>query len=335
MDFVVLFVGAKCISNLWASLYYDNPTYYDSTDINRSIGIASIVLILSYAFFGQYDKRHNVKHLIYGFVFGALGVLSIYGLLPLEMRFSRFVLLTIVLLSPVVLYLTRLVYNKVSDGSFSFDTLSSKRIAIVGERSSCIQVEGVIKTHLEDNSIIGHINSEDSALGGLDDLQHVVQSRGINELVFCSKDFDSSYMLDAMATLGNKISYKIASDDNRSFLGSDSKNEVGEWYTMDIGFKIDQVFHKRSKRSLDILFGVTFIIFSPIVLMVSKQRSAIFKNLFPVLLGKKSWIGYKNEDSSLPLIKKGVFSPLSSDAYYARSYSVWMEIENILKNVFK
>ncbi len=332
IDSAILIGGATLISRIWATIYFDNPHYYEASDTILSISVAAVILILTYAFFGQYDKRHNLKHLMYGFIFGAFAVLSVYGLFPLEWRFSRFVLLSLVLLSPLIFYITRLAYNLFSEGSFSFDTFSAKRIAIVGENDSCRQIQQILNSHLDSHQVIGFVNNE--GLGSLDEITQVVASRKISELIFCSKDVEGSKIMNVMSSLGNKVTYKIAADDNKSLLGSDSKDETGAWYTMDIGFKIDQVFHRRAKRFVDLLLSIMVLFFFPIVLLFSKRRSLIWSNFISVLIGKKTWIGYNSSERLLPIIREGVFSPLVSDTYYARNYSVWLEVETIIKRFF-
>ena len=145
-----------------------------------------------------------------------------------------------------------------------------------------------------------------------------------------------------MATLGNGVSYKLANDDNKSILGSDSKDKAGEWYALDIYYKIDQMFHIRLKRLFDIVMSIVFILGFSILIVISEKRTKIYSNIFKVLLGNKTWIGYDTSDQkldALPPIKKSVLEMDLSDnnskhetnLYYARNYNVWLELEMLFK----
>ena len=154
-----------------------------------------------------------------------------------------------------------------------------------------------------------------------------------------------------MSNLGEGVSFKIANDDNTSILGSDSKNRVGQWYTLDINFKIDQHFHRRTKRLIDLVSCPLILILSPIILLGSKQFKLIFSNIHYVILGKKTWIGYILDEQSLkslPKVKASVFTipeghysidnrkeeVHQNNLYYARHYSIWLETSYLLKSIF-
>ena len=348
LDVVILYGAANALKKLWGAFYFGDAAYYDDQNLQLATLILILLLVPIYAMFGQYDKRHNIKHLLYGFVFGSLAMLSVYSLFPLDLRFSRIVLLLIALLSPMLLYLSRKLYNKLIFNTWSFDALLGKRVAVVGQKTSCEKVSSIINMHAEKSNLVGFVSDDmKDSIGDQNEIKQIVATRDINELIFCSKDLSTKYIFNTISQLGNQISYKIANDDNTSILGSDSKDRVGEWYTLDIAFKIDQPFHKRTKRLIDIAFSIAFLILFPIVILLSKKRKLIYSNLFSVLVGLKTWVGYVSPDTQLnelPQIKSSVFgSRVSSESeidnhsanlYYARKYSVWMEMEVVYKMVF-
>jgi len=351
IDVAILFILAKVLQWVWGSLYYNSPDYfaYESvTDVTLAVLIS--ILVIVYYLFGQYDIRHNLKHLGYGFVFGSLAMLSIYSLLPEQLRFSRFILIMVCIVSPLLLYITRRLYNLMgSANSSSFNSSDGKRISVVGSQVSCQQIDKIVSSYTDQENIIGHIteSSDGESIGHYDEIADVVDSRNINEIIFCSKDVSSEYIFNSMAILGNKLSYKIADDDNKSILGSDSKNKVGEWYALDIVYKIDQAFHIRTKRLLDIIVALLVVLLFPIVVLFSNRRAIIYGNIAKVLLSRKTWVGYINNSekkNELPIIRPGVFTPepifsnmsqQEINLYYARNYSVWMELELIWQLFFR
>lgn len=347
IDLFCLFSVAKLIQAAWAYWYHNEPAYYDHAETTWLYFALVGVVISCYYFFGQYDRRHNLKHLSYGFVFSSFLVLSIYSLLPEAMRFSRVILLSTLIVAPFILYLTRKIYNYLWLNTSAFDTVLSKRVGVVGSASAYNKIEGIVKHFSEAANLVGRISSDNETdkLGSIEDLGKIVESRKINELIFCSSDVETHQMFGAMAKIGNQVSYKVANNDNTAILGSDSKERVGEWYTLNIDFKINQPFHIRSKRLFDISFSCIFILFAPLIFVISKNRMKIYSKIVSVLFGYNTWIGYHLPDKNikeLPDIKSGVFGIATTQSerdnhqtnlWYARNYSIWSEIAMIFKKV--
>lgn len=348
IDIALLYVLGKGLQKAWGFIYFKDFLYYKEADSNLTLLALVGVMIILYYLFGQYDKRHNLKHLGIGFLIGTLAMFTVYSLMPSGLRFSRVVLLMIAFLSPFVLYISRRIYNVVWYGKSAFNLYDSRRIAIVGSIASCMAVNKIGERTSDKGQVIGHVTLEDKSdsLGTIDELKAIAESRNINEIIFCSKDLSSDFIFQSMARLGNRVSYKLANDDNKSILGSDSKDKAGEWYALDIYYKIDQLFHIRLKRLFDIIMSLLFIIGLPIFFIISTNRSEIYFNLFNVLLGNKTWIGYDTSDhklKDLPPIKKSVLQLESScnntrheaNLYYARNYNIWLEMEMLYKLYIK
>ena len=345
-DLLLLYWTAKGIQWLWASYYHKDEDYFLQATYFGPIFLGLIVMgLFIYHLLGQYDESHNKKHLILGFLFSSLFMLAAYSLLPLEMRTSRPILVLLVLAMPWLLYFSRVVHNKLLHGRFSFDKLSSKRVGVVGESHSVEKIKRIVREYSGEKAYQGRIGvTAPGPLGGISDLEAIVNSRSLNELIFCSSDLTTQKIFSVMSILGSGISYKVANNDNSSILGSDSKEKVGEWYTLDIFYKISQPFHRRSKRILDIGYSIFYVVLLPVVFLMSPARTIIYSNLVPVLSGRKTWVGYAFPDDrleALPELRKGVFSahPPKEDnhgpnLYYAKNYSTWNELVHMLSLTF-
>jgi GT2 family glycosyltransferase/Ca2+/Na+ antiporter len=344
IDIAQLYVLGKGLQTAWGYLYFKDSTYYQEANSNLTLLALVSVMIILYYIFGQYDKRHNLKHLGIGFLIGTLAMFTVYSLMPSDLRFSRVVLLMIAFLSPFVLYISRRIYNHVGYGKSAFNLYDSRRIAIVGSKASCMAVNKIGENYSDQGQVIGHVTLENysDSLGTVHELNEIVDSRNINEIIFCRKDLSSDFIFQSMATLGNRVSYKLANDDNKSILGSDYKDKAGEWYALDIYYKIDQMFHIRLKHLFDIVMSIVFILGFPVLFLITEKRTEIYSNIFKVLLGNKTWIGYDTSDQkldALPPIKKGVLeldasgnkSKHETNLYYARNYNVWLEMEMLFK----
>lgn len=354
-DIFLLGITTVVLKNLWAKYYYHQQDYYQDSQSHITILICSAILVFSFYLFGQYDKRHNIKHLFLGFLFGTLMMLSVYSLLPMQLRFSRLILLLMAVISPVILYFTRKIYNLLLQGRFSFDGIGTKRIGVVGSKVSMKEISRIVERY-SSNAKIAQIDPDDLKKGNEYDLEdHIssfVKSRQINEIIFCSKDISGQLMFYLMSFLGDRITYKIANDDNSGILGSDSKNRVGEWYAIDISFKIDQLFHRRLKRLFDLLFSTLILLVSPVLIFINKTTFKVLRCYFALITGEMTLIGYiQNDDrlNELPGLKPSVFELIpevmidtsnptqrhQANLYYARHYNVWLEAAYLYRSLFK
>ncbi|HQW92694.1 MAG TPA: hypothetical protein PKY28_06310, partial [Ferruginibacter sp.] len=84
----------------------------------------------------------------------------------------------------------------------------------------------------------------------------------------------------------------------------------------------------------------------PVFLFIKNGLPGFYKNVFGVLTGKKTWIGYAAQTDKLPAIKKGVISStslpasmnelpadslLKNDEWYASNYSAMLDLKKITR----
>jgi hypothetical protein len=151
-----------------------------------------------------------------------------------------------------------------------------------------------------------------------------------------------------MTKIGNSVEYKIVPEESLSIIGSRSKNAAGELYTIDIEFSIVQPMHQRNKRFLDVIFSLILLISLPISIGFMEQKIGLIRNIFTVIFGKKSWVGYTKNHKNLPRIRKSVLSPIDNlklknlsettvqrlNLLYAKDYTVYNDLD-IIKNGFR
>lgn len=152
-----------------------------------------------------------------------------------------------------------------------------------------------------------------------------------------------------MSLLDPGTNCKIAPPESLYIIGSNSVESSSDLYMLDVN-AINRENNKRTKRSIDIIFSVLFILFSPIMVFIVKNTLHFIRNIFQVIFAKKSWVGYAESNSEsihhLPKIKPGVLSPVSSfpknddlafitkmNIIYAKDYKASIDIRIILKGV--
>jgi len=111
---------------------------------------------------------------------------------------------------------------------------------------------------------------------------------------------------------------------------------------------ITKISNRRNKRMLDLILCITFLAFYPVAVFIVKKPIGLLRNIFSVLFGLKSWVGYSQRglsDIHLPEIRKGVLNP--EDAFngkeipeeantrlnlmYARDYKLTNDANIIIK----
>jgi hypothetical protein len=194
---------------------------------------------------------------------------------------------------------------------------------------------------------------EENTVGTIDQLDQISHINKIDEIIFCAKNTESKKIIFWMTHLNSeKYDFKIAQPDTTFLIGSNSIENAGELYILNIN-AISKSENKRIKRILDVILSFILLILSPILTWFYKNKLTFYQNILQVLVSKKTLIGYQYENSSdtknylLPMIKKGVipienwFSKntlIPSDnlnIMYARDYSPLIDLKLLLKNLTK
>jgi len=237
--------------------------------------------------------------------------------------------------------------------NFNIGKKEHSNLVIVGSKNESDRVMNLLMQARVDTNLIGTVSPQgidDSKiyLSSLEQLDEVVHIYKIHEIIFCSKDITSQSIMKWMTNLGPDLDYKIVPQESLSIIGSSSKNEAGQLYTIDVRFQIAQYMERRNKRMVDILLAILFIPLYPILFFFVKNKIGFIKNIFQVLFAKKSWVGYQENNiaiTNLPKIKKGVLSPVDSlnlqqvdeptmerlNFLYAKDYEVINDLEIIWK----
>jgi hypothetical protein len=194
---------------------------------------------------------------------------------------------------------------------------------------------------------------EDNTVGTIDQLDQISHINKIDEIIFCAKNTESKKIIFWMTHLNSeKYDFKIAQPDTTFLIGSNSIENAGELYILNIN-AISKSENKRIKRILDVTISCLLLISAPILSWFYKNKLTFFQNVLHVLISRKTLIGYQFENSSetknylLPMIKKGVipvenwFSKNTSipsdnlNIIYARDYSPLIDLKLLLKNLNK
>ncbi len=293
--------------------------YFQNELVNIFFPIYTLVWLLSVYFSGGYDKPVRLLKIMRGILVGTAGILIVYSLLPEIYRFSRAMILFGAGLSMISLTFSRLIMHAMKIKSMRMDGSTSQRIAIAGSAEECDRVKSLLGQTGIKASFVGFVsvegeNTNPAFLGRFDQLPEIVNIYNIDEVIFCAKDIAAQDIIDRMAALRDegKTAYKIAPPESMSIIGSNSIDTAGDLYVIDIN-SVSKPVNKRNKRVFD--FGTSLLLFStfPLVMWTQKNPFGYVGNVFTVMFGAKSWVGYapsSDDNIHLPKIKKGVLSPV-------------------------
>ena len=339
--------------------FYENIKFSitdDFPDIFLFVIVPSYILIwlISIYFAGGYDKPLKLWNVIKGISIGTLIILLAYSLLNEEYRFSRALILT----GTVFLYFSgisiRYFLHLLKFSEYRLYTKKRKKVIIVGAAQEAERVKNLMEKVNIDFLFHGYVSPNETInkkkyLGNLKQIREIIYVHKINEVIFCSKDIRSNEIIRQMLYLSDiNVNYKIAPQESISIIGSNSIHTAGDLYVLDFN-SITKQKNIRIKRLVDIILSFLFLIFFILIIFFIKQKFNFLKNIFFVIFGKYSWVGYKQNntisENNLPKIRKGILNPMDSydkktvseetkmkiNIVYAKNYKITNDLFIIFK----
>lgn len=294
--------------------------YYQNELVNIFFPLYTFIWILSVYYSGGYDKPVRLLKIMRGILIGTIGILVVYSLLPELYRFSRAMILFGAGLSMISLSFTRILFHAMGIKSMRMDGGGPQRAVIAGSEEECLRVKNLVAQSgitpgFTGFVSVGETTNSSNVLGRFDQLSEIVNIYSIDEIIFCAKDISAQEIIDRMAQLGDsrKVSYKIAPPESLSIIGSNSIDTAGDLYVIDIN-SVSKPVNKRNKRVVDVSVAIGFLLFFPVLMWTQRNPIGFVGNIFRVLFGVRSWVGYapgKNHDMNLPKIRTGILNPLA------------------------
>jgi GT2 family glycosyltransferase len=350
LDFLFLLAGLFALTNQWTI----NDVHFPLSILLISLPFYTSVWLFYSWIFGLYDRDYKIINILKSLSFGTVFILVIYALLPKDWQFSRLYILIGSLWSFLYFIVSRMFVSLVLNGNLGLIN-RHKTFAIVGDEIEFQRVSEILKgTGKFKLYRVSPTNiREENSVGTVDQLDQIAHINKIDEIIFCAKNTESKKIIFWMTHLNSeKLDFKIAQPDTSFLIGSNSIENAGELYVLNIN-AISKSDNKRIKRILDVLFSVVLVILTPFLIWIYKHKLNFLQNIFNVLLSKKTLIGYQFANSTetknylLPSIKKGIIpvqnwfsknTAIPSDnlnIMYARDYSPLVDLKLLFKNLHK
>lgn len=306
---------------------------------------------------GVYEKSVKLFHIWIGMTIGTIAISTLYGFFPNEWRSSRGIILFTFLIGATLMSVFRLIlaWRK---GTIKQLFYSLQNLIIVGSYDESKRIIELLNEISVKRNYLGFIspNSQDVGntlcIGTLDKINEILHIENVDEIIFCAKDISSLEIIAQIASINKEINFKIAAAEGDAIIGSHSKDSSGELLTYDVGFRINKSYLRRLKRFTDVFVSMLTLVTSPVLIWIQKNKLGFLKNIFWVVIGKKTWVSYSERGSvhaQIPVLAKGVLSPIDNlyvdqksltkvfidrqNYLYAKDYSVLTDLQTIFNSV--
>ncbi|MFA6151559.1 MAG: glycosyltransferase [Chitinophagaceae bacterium] len=299
---------------------------------------------------GGYDQPYRPLRVIRGMMIGTIFILAYFGILSAEYRYSRAVILFSGAFGALGILGLRELLDWLGIAKVTRYNRVPKRAVIVATEGHFNDTAMMLEQVHYAPDIVGRIsiNENDySALGNIKTMKPLLHALSINEIVFCVNGLSYETVLQQMQDCGDAYDYKIHLPGSRSFVGSNSSTSSGDLYTADKRYNISTFIAQRNKRVFDIVTSIILLILSPVLLFWVYDKAGLLPNIFSVLIGRKTWVGYGTELVSLPVIKPSVLPAYTlqkgyepqqtvlqlSATEYAEHYVTGIDFSLLMKNL--
>lgn len=355
LDAVVIFAGIYFIQSYWAtSVVFKDGGNYPIEFLIVAVPSYIFIWLLSVYFSGGYDKPISFYKIFRGLLSGTIAILVFYSLLDETLRYSRALILLGSFWGYIAMTSIRYLFNWLGFEDFKIGEEGSKRYLVVGDSEEAGRVATLLTTIETQPAFIGLVSVSEKAtnnkfIGSFNQIRDIIEIYQISEIIFCAKDVPSRKIIDKMSELKHlQVGYKIAPPESLSLIGSNSINTAGDLFTLELN-SIAKVSNRRNKRFLDIVVAIALLFSLPVSIFVVSRPMSFVRNIFQVLMSKKTWVGYCKTDSAgadmLPDLRPGVLDPtaalnfkkLNADTLdrlnllYARDYKTKNDLNLIMK----
>lgn len=279
---------------------------------------------------GAYDKPYSMYKAGRGMLLGGILVLAAYSLLPESIRFSRATILLSTVFGTLLILIMRWLLAKlkwiqlVPRGKLDYS------LAVICQQKHYEHNAKIILDQGFQSHLIGFIatdsvkNDKEEWLGGEQSLTAITSVFHLDEIIFDSDSQSYSIILKQMESLSNVQYFNILMPKNRYLIGNHNHQHPLNVFHLHQKYPIGKKEYQRKKRILDLSISLGLFILYPLIVWSFKNRSLLLANIWNVLIGRSTWIGYPSSDlQPLPTLKPAVFPPFPiHDFNHAKSINL-------------
>ncbi len=347
LDAMLILASFWGVKFLWSNYIRQEVDY--SPNVLFIAFPAFTAIFLAAAFYsGLYDKGYKQSQLIRSNIIATLVLLCVYALLPESVRFSRGILILGILLSFILMNIMRLFFIKWRYLETSNEHDERRQTIVVAGENDFTTIMALMEKAGMPKRVLGRVDysatEPTTALGYMQQLPQLINKYTAKEIIFCKNELSYKQIISVITASPSAVRNKFHSSGSGSIVGSDSRFVSGDYVSASQVYNISKPINRRNKRLVDVVFSVCSIIVLPVFIFLQKNPGGFYKNVFVVLMGRKTWVGYATDNKHLPQIKPAVISStalpavlneqpeeslLKSDERYATGYSALTDLKKI------
>lgn len=319
LDSLGIYAGLLALKTIWAQYHFGNASYYDNNILWQHFPAYTLMWVAGIFLSGGYDRVFELRRLVRGLTISTLLLTTIYGLLPSELRPSRALLLLGAAWAGTFTLALRLILHLLRFGHLRVGSNERQRLIVVGSSEETERVMQLLQRAGVQRNYLGRISPQRDhaqAIGSADQLADLVRIYRAEEIIFCSADLNLARIQRWMTELGPQIYYKMLPEAGNSIIGSHRSDRRGTLYTIDVNLRIDEPVQRRSKWLFDKTLALLLLCSWPLAMWMVTDKAGLLANVFRVLSGQKTWVGYNERDAKkglLPKIPGGILGPAAGD----------------------
>ena len=307
-----------------------------------------VLFILSATFTGLYDKKYKTSKTLLSLAFATISMLAVYSLLPETVRFSRGVIIWGGVLGGALIFFLRQIFLSIQGPLFITEENEEGQTIVIGIEKEYAEIVQQLERVASDRQLLGRVSPHDydsNALCAVKDIGSLEKNFRIRRIIFCNGSLSLKEII-ALVQLFSKRNthFLFHASGSSSMVGSQTLMPGAAIVTPFIDFRITHSYQQRMKRVVDVVLGLFFMLTVPFHFLLYPGTGSFVKNIFRVLAGSQTWVGYATDSPSLPVIKKGIISVAGntqaftenvlakSDKLYAKNYDWWQDIVVVFKN---
>lgn len=311
------------------------------------------------------DDNFSILKPLYGILIGFF-INSAFTYFFNEFAFSRVVVIRTTFNAFVLIAFWRFIANLYYYSRRKSFFRTAKTL-IIGKNSETEDFMNKLRRRIDSEyDIVGYISKEqthsDAFLGNLNNINDIIKSFGIKNIIFAKSELSNQLIFDLMWELkGHNLGYKILTSDSEMILGKSPLDKIDDIYLMKIEYNINRKFNIFVKRIFDIfasflcLFTVypfVFIVYK--IFAIEEENSKVLKKLVlipKVFTGNLSFVGRATWDTTSSgkqflgkngltgLVQINYYKNLTMDEieyynyYYAKNQTLPLDIEIILRTI--